>query len=69
MKDSGYYTKAQISQALSRIEEYSEMNREHPGYFDSTIVCGMFYMDFIYNCRGENCTMLGNAMPDISTDS
>jgi guanylate kinase len=39
MKDSGYYTKAQISQALSRIEEYSEMNREHPGYFDSTIVC------------------------------
>lgn len=39
MKNSGYYTKAQISQALSRIDEYAEMNRENPGYFDSAIVC------------------------------
>ncbi|KAB5541946.1 hypothetical protein PHYPO_G00085810 [Pangasianodon hypophthalmus] len=39
MKARGFYTKAQIEKAVSRIDLYTKINRERPGFFDSVIIC------------------------------
>ncbi|KAM9468185.1 leucine-rich repeat and guanylate kinase domain-containing protein isoform 2-T2 [Clarias gariepinus] len=39
MKARGFYTNSQIEKAVSRIELYTKIHRERPGFFDSVIVC------------------------------
>lgn len=40
MKARGIYTDGQIEKAVSRIDLYTKINRERPGFFDSVILCG-----------------------------
>ncbi|KAJ8394299.1 hypothetical protein AAFF_G00047060 [Aldrovandia affinis] len=39
LQSRGLYTQDQINSALSRIDTYIRVNREHPGYFDNVILC------------------------------
>ncbi|KAJ8374172.1 hypothetical protein SKAU_G00047520 [Synaphobranchus kaupii] len=39
LRGRAIYTRAQIDSALSRIDAYVRLNREHPGYFDNVIIC------------------------------
>ena len=52
MRAIRFYSEIHINQALERVSLYEEMNREHPGYFDMTICCGMgtSYFDTLTNC-------------------
>lgn len=40
LRRRGLYTREQMDSALSRIDAYVCLNREHPGYFDNVITCG-----------------------------
>ena len=40
--EKGVYTESQVNTILDRAELYAEYCRQHPGFFDATISCGMF---------------------------
>jgi guanylate kinase len=35
------YSESQVNTIVNRTEMYAEYNRQHPGFFDATITCGM----------------------------
>ncbi|XP_031439085.1 leucine-rich repeat and guanylate kinase domain-containing protein isoform X2 [Clupea harengus] len=39
LRARGFYTRAQIEHAVARIDTYSTVNRDKPGFFDNVIAC------------------------------
>lgn len=66
LKSRSLYTPAQIDTAVSRIELYANTHRQHPGFFDNVIACGMTRKHLSYFIGIYSLMLFDDVLTDLS---